>query len=112
MSLFDELKRRRVFRVAVVYAATAFVVLQVADLLASGLGLPDWLFPAITVAVVLGFPIARVLGWALEVTAEGGIRRTAAAAQGSAGEAAPPLGTRTVVVAGVLVAVGIGLSAG
>jgi TolB-like protein len=112
MSLFEELKRRRVFRVAVVYAATAFVVLQAAELLASGLGLPDWLFPVITVVVTLGFPIALVLGWALELTPEGGIRRTPSAAQGDAGESAPPLGKRTVVVAGVLVAVGIGLSAG
>lgn len=36
-----ELKRRKVFRVMAVYGATAFVVLQVADLLGQGMGLPD-----------------------------------------------------------------------
>lgn len=47
VSLYDELKRRNVGRVAVVYGATAFVMLQAADLLAAGLGLPDWvLWPA------------------------------------------------------------------
>jgi hypothetical protein len=68
---------------------------------------------------VLGFPIAIVLGWALEVTPDG-IKRTEAAPQAQAvqgeqakQEATPALlGTRTLVVAGLLVAVGIGLGAG
>jgi hypothetical protein len=70
-SFWAELKRRKVVRVAVVYAATAFVVLQAADLLAKGLGLPDWAFPTVTVLLVLGFPVALVLGWALELTPDG-----------------------------------------
>ena len=42
MSLFAELKRRKVFRVAVVYAATAFVILQAADIMLPRMGIPDW----------------------------------------------------------------------
>jgi hypothetical protein len=71
MSFFAELKRRKVVRVAVVYAATAFVVLQATHLFASGLGLPDWFFPAVTVLLILGFPVALVLAWALELTPDG-----------------------------------------
>ncbi|HUG42400.1 MAG TPA: hypothetical protein VMM12_18195 [Longimicrobiales bacterium] len=41
-SLFTELKRRKAFRVAVVHAATGFVVLQVADIMLPNLGVPGW----------------------------------------------------------------------
>jgi hypothetical protein len=41
-SLFAELKRRKVFRVAVVYAATAFAVLQAADIMLPRMGVPEW----------------------------------------------------------------------
>jgi TolB-like protein len=111
MHLFDELKRRKVFRVAVVYAATAFAVLQGADIILPNLGVPGWAMGFLVVVVLLGFPIALVLAWALEVTPDG-VRRTADA-PGEAGEGTPSLlGTRTLVVAGLLVALGVGLSAG
>lgn len=79
MSRFEaflaELKRRRVWRVAVVYAATAFVVVQVADLIFPRLALPDWSVTLVVVLALLGFPIALVLAWAFEVSPEG-VRRT------------------------------------
>ena len=115
--LFSELKRRKVIRVAVVYAATAFAVLEAADLLLPRMGVPDWVMNLVVAMIVLGFPIALVLGWALELTPEG-IKRTEAvteaqAAQGAAPDATPALlGKRTVVVAGLLVVLGIGLGAG
>ena len=61
---FAELKRREVFRVAAVYGAVGFVVLQVADLLAEGLALPDVVLRTATFLVLIGFPIAIVLAWA------------------------------------------------
>jgi TolB-like protein len=72
---FAELKRREVFRVAAVYGAVGFVVLQVADLLAEGLALPDVVLRTATFLVLLGFPIALVLAWAYERTASG-VKRT------------------------------------
>ena len=72
---FAELKRRHVFRVMAVYGATAFVLLQVADLLAQGMGLPDLVLRVTTFALLLGFPVAVVLAWAFEQTPEG-FRRT------------------------------------
>lgn len=74
MSLWQELRRRHVVRVAVIYAGAAFVVLQVVQLLGEGLNLPGWVFRAITLLTLAGFPIALVLAWALELTADG-IRR-------------------------------------
>jgi TolB-like protein/tetratricopeptide (TPR) repeat protein len=111
LSLFEELKRRKVVRVAVVYAATAFAIVQAADVMLPRLGVPDWTLTLIVVLVVLGFPAAVVLGWALELTPEG--LRVTAATSAAGGEPPPSLlGKRTVFASALLVAVGIGLGAG
>jgi tetratricopeptide (TPR) repeat protein len=73
--LFAELKRRRVFRVAAVYGAVAFVVLQVADIMVPALALPEALTRAVALILILGFPIALVMAWAFELTPEG-MKRT------------------------------------
>ncbi|MCL7958915.1 MAG: hypothetical protein M8861_01845 [marine benthic group bacterium] len=73
--LFAELKRRRVFKVAAVYGAVAFVVLQVADIMVPALVLPEALTRAVALILILGFPIALVLAWAFELTPEG-MKRT------------------------------------
>lgn len=70
-SFLSELKRRRVFRVAVVYTAVAFVVWQAAEIAVPGLNLQDWVLTMVILLTILGFPIALVLGWALEMTPEG-----------------------------------------
>jgi TolB-like protein len=82
---FAELKRRHVFKVAGIYGIVAFGVLQVADLIKDGFGLPDTFIPFITAIVLLGFPLALVLAWALEVTPDG-IRRTEQAGNGEIAE--------------------------
>jgi TolB-like protein/Flp pilus assembly protein TadD len=74
-----ELKRRRVFRVAIVYAAVGFVIWQAAEIAVPGLNLPAWALTLVILLTVLGFPIALVLAWALEITPEG-VRRTEPAA--------------------------------
>jgi len=112
MSLLAELKRRKVFRVAVVYAATAFVVLQAADILLPALGVPGWAMGLIVTLLGLGFPVALVLGWALELTPDG-VRVTPPRLPTAPEQPTPSiLGHRTVAVAALLVAVGIGLGAG
>ena len=73
--LFAELKRRRVFKVAAVYGAVAFVVLQVADIMVPALALPEAITRAVALLLILGFPIALVLAWAFELTPEG-MKRT------------------------------------
>jgi TolB-like protein len=107
-----ELKRRKVVRVAVVYAATAFVVLQVADIMLPSLGVPGWALSLVVLLLILGFPVALVLAWALEITPDG-LRVTAAPAAGDQDQAPPSLlGRRTVLASALLVAVGAGLGAG
>jgi TolB-like protein/Tfp pilus assembly protein PilF len=66
-----ELKRRRVVRVALVYCAAAFVLLQVADILVPALQLPAWSMTLIVVLLALGFVIALVLSWVVDLTPDG-----------------------------------------
>jgi TolB-like protein/tetratricopeptide (TPR) repeat protein len=111
-ALFTELKRRKVFRVAVVYLATAFVILQAADIMLPRLGVPEWAMSLMVVVVVLGFPLALVLAWALELTPDG-VRVTPSTAKPDPSQPVPSLlGKRTVFAAGALVVLGVGLGAG
>ncbi len=79
-----ELTRRRVFRVAAVYAAAAWVVVEVSDTVAPLLLLPDWTSTLVLVLVLLGFPVVIALAWTFDLTS-GGIERTAPPASGPAG---------------------------
>jgi adenylate cyclase len=71
-----ELKRRKVYHVAVVYAAVAFVLWQIADIAFPALELPESAMTLVLVLTGLGFPIAVVLAWAYEVKPEGGAQAT------------------------------------
>ena len=64
MSLFAELKRRNVVRVAMAYGVVAWLLAQVADLLFSAFGAPEWAMRTFIILLLLGFPIALVFAWA------------------------------------------------
>jgi len=74
MSFLAELKRRNVYRVAVLYVIVGWLVLQVTDVSTSLLALPAWTGKLVFVMLAVGFPIALVLAWAFELTPEG-VRR-------------------------------------
>ena len=74
MSLFRELKRRNVFRVAIAYVVTAWLVAQVLELLFDSFGTPDWVMKTIIVLMAVGLVFTLVFAWAFELTPEG-IRR-------------------------------------
>ena len=71
MSLFQELKRRNVIRVAVAYTVIAWVLAQVAEFAFENFGAPDWVLKSVTVTLLLGLPIALLFAWAFEMTPEG-----------------------------------------
>jgi TolB-like protein len=71
MSLFAELKRRNVFRVAVAYLVTAWLVLQVADIVLENIAAPGWVIQVFMLALGLGFPVALIFAWAFELTPDG-----------------------------------------
>jgi adenylate cyclase len=72
-TFLPELARRKVFRVAVAYAAGAFVVRQGADFVLPATRVPGWAPNLVLVLTVLGSPIALVLAWALELSLEGSL---------------------------------------
>ena len=74
-SLFEELKRRNVFRVAAAYAAIAWLLAQIADTLLPAFGLPPAYLRSFLTLLGLGFPVAVVLAWIYDITPEG-IERT------------------------------------
>ena len=71
MSVIAELKRRNVFRVALLYLVAAWVILQVAQLLFEVLKLPDWTSRLVLGLLALGFPLALIFSWVYELTPEG-----------------------------------------
>lgn len=76
MSLWSELSRRNVVRVAAAYLAASWLLLQVAATVLESFLAPAWIIQALIVAMVLGFPLAALLAWHYEWTPEG-IRSTA-----------------------------------
>ncbi len=73
---WQELKRRKVLRVITVYAAVAFVILQLVEILAPSLRLPEWTMNFILVILIVGFIIAVILSWVYDIRPEGGIVKT------------------------------------
>ncbi len=108
--LLRELRRRHVVRVAVAYAAAAWLVLQLASMVLPTFGAPAWVLKVVMGLVALFFPIALVLAWAFEMTPEG-VRRTVP--EGEEAARAPEVGRsvgRTlnrVTIAVLLVAVAV-----
>ncbi len=72
--LISELRRRRVFRVAVVYAGIAFIIFQIVDATFDYLPIPAWVGTALIVVLLLCFPVAVGMAWAFDLTAEGLVR--------------------------------------
>ena len=70
-NLFEELKRRNVFRVTIAYIAVAWLILQVADVVLGNISAPAWLFQALMFFLAIGFPVAILFAWAYELTPEG-----------------------------------------
>ena len=71
MHLLSELKRRNVVRVGIAYLVTAWLVLQVADLVLDNVPAPDWVMQVFLLTAAFGLPIALLIAWSFEITADG-----------------------------------------
>ena len=74
MSLFSELKRRKVFRVGIAYIVGAWVIAQVADLVADTFLAPPWVMQIIVTLLVVGLPVSVILSWVFDLTPDGVVR--------------------------------------
>ena len=105
-SLLEELKRRRVFRVAILYCFVGWLLIQIGEATFEPLGLPDGSLRLVIILVILGLPIAIAMGWVFDVTPEGVVRTSSNPA---AGETRIPVRHRMtlIIVLAALLAVGI-----
>lgn len=102
-----ELKRRRVLRAAAVYAAAAWLVVEVSATVLPALHLPEWTVTLVVILALAGFPLAIVMAWALELGPEG-VRRTSAAPAGAAQARGRRAFPRWLAVLAVAVFAGVG----
>src|SRR5437773_9815821 len=75
---FEEVKRRKVYRVAAAYVIAGGGIIQLASAAFPAWELPSWALRLVIMLLLIGFPIALILAWAFDVTPQG-IRATASA---------------------------------
>jgi TolB-like protein/cytochrome c-type biogenesis protein CcmH/NrfG len=68
---FEEVKRRKVYRVAAAYVIAAGGIIQLASAAFPAWELPNWALRLVIVSLLIGFPIALILAWAFDVTPQG-----------------------------------------
>ena len=71
MSLFEELKRRNVFRVAAAYLVVGWLLTEVLTTLLPAFGAPEWISRTVMLVFALGFLPTIVLSWVYELTPDG-----------------------------------------
>ncbi|MCH8258219.1 MAG: hypothetical protein IIA75_10040, partial [Proteobacteria bacterium] len=69
--LFEELKRRRVIRVATLYIIAFWPIIQIVDILSPTLGLPDSIIRYLVFAFIGGFPVMLILAWVFDIDRDG-----------------------------------------
>ncbi|MDH3621780.1 MAG: hypothetical protein OER91_12865, partial [Gammaproteobacteria bacterium] len=82
MKFWSELRRRNVLRMAALYLVSAWLILQVTEVVSGLVEIPDWVGPLVLAMLAIGLPIALVLAWFFEIT-ESGITRDAGEVAGA-----------------------------
>lgn len=103
---WNELRRRKVVRAGGFYAVSAFVALQLGEIVLPAFNTPDWALQSLVVAAALGLPVVLAVAWAYELTSEG-LRRTQDSPAGTSGQGAVrSLAPRLALLAVTTVSVG------
>src|SRR5438046_66156 len=68
---FEELQRRKVYRIAAAYIVAAGFLIQIASAAFPAWELPNWSLRLVIVLLLIGFPIALILAWAYDITPHG-----------------------------------------
>jgi len=68
---WQELKRRKVIKAAAMYAATAFIIMEAAEIMFPRLGLPDWTVTFLIILLIVGFPLTLIFSWIFDMTPKG-----------------------------------------
>jgi tetratricopeptide (TPR) repeat protein len=75
IKFWQELKRRNVFKMVAMYAATAYIIIEVVNNLVGPLHLPYWITTLVVILLIAGLPIVVILSWIFDFTPEG-IKKT------------------------------------
>ena len=106
MSLFEQLKRRNVFRVGGGYAVVAWLLIEISDTIFPRLGLPEWTVTFVIALLLLGFPVALFMAWAFELTPEG-LKRTADVPESATDSRSGRHGLDWLIIAALVVVIGM-----
>ena len=71
MSLFSELRRRNVIKVALLYSVASWLLVWIVSHLVSGVGLSPWVSDYVLLLLAIGFPVALIFAWTYEITPAG-----------------------------------------
>ena len=97
IQFWQELKRRKVFKVLAMYAGTAFVIIQIVDILTNRLYLPPWIATLVIIILSVGFPVTAILAWIFDLTPEG-LKKTESIEEMTGKEIVTPPGRRRLKV--------------
>jgi len=86
---WEEAKRRNVVRVVSIYAAAAYVILEISSIISDSLNLPEWTMVVIIALLVVIFIVLTIISWIYDITPEG-IKKTLPAGEISLAEPMPP----------------------
>ena len=73
-NFWQELKRRKVFRVLAMYAGSAYVIIELVNNIAEPLNLPGWTATVVILLLAIGFPIVAILSWIFDITPSGVVK--------------------------------------
>lgn len=110
MRLIRELARRKVLKVGAVYLGMAWVLLQLADILAPALALPDWTLRLVLLLLALGLPLALLLAWQFNLT-PGGLAPEVHAPEGPSAPASARKRDWALLAAIAVLGLGAGMAA-
>src|SRR5205809_974568 len=98
---FAELKRRNVYKVAIAYAVVAWLLMQVASQIFPFFEIPNWAVRLVVLGLIVGFPVALILAWALDLTPES-LKRTEFADDSPTRSSGNRVWIYVIIVAGAL----------
>ncbi|MFO7851077.1 MAG: hypothetical protein ACQERS_02695 [Bacteroidota bacterium] len=103
-NFWQELKRRKVIRVIIGYAAASYVILELISIIAEPFGLPGWTLKLVFVLLCVGFIISVVISWLYDITPEG-VKKTKPAKSGVEKEKVSKAGKRGLRTSDIIIAV-------
>ena len=108
---WQELKRRKVIQVIIVYATVAFVIIELVDIISEPLRLPEWTLAFIIVLLCVGFIMAVLLSWIYDISPEGIIKTESIEVAKEQESPSVPVNRRVkasgVIIVGLIVVAGI-----